>query len=479
LVPEIGLTPQTVTRFTRRFSVKVVAMHSGLTDRERMEAWRHAAQGSAGIVIGTRSAVFTPLRKPGLIVVDEEHDPSFKQTDGFRYSARDLAVMRGHIEKLPVVLGSATPSLETLHNVVREKYGQLTLSHRPGNARPARYRIIDIRNRRLDEGFSTELIDSIKQQLADGNQVLVFLNRRGFAPVLLCHECGWLARCHRCDARLTWHHARKALICHHCGGTNRIPEECPECRSRQLLALGAGTERVEQTLSRMLPGQKIIRIDRDTTRKKDYMSSVVSELRRGEPAVLVGTQLLAKGHHFPDVTLAAILDMDSGFYSADFKAIERMGQLILQVGGRSGRASKPGLIAIQTHFPDAEILKTLMHEGYPAFAEKLLEERRENELPPWQFLTLVRAEATSRSLPLEFLKETAAKMKSGSLVELLGPIPSPMERRAGRYRAQLLISSRNRGALQRTVKNYIAVAEASSLARKVRWSIDVDPVDLF
>lgn len=479
LVPEIGLTPQTLARFTRRFSVKVVAMHSALTDRERLEAWRHAAGGVAGIVIGTRSAIFTPLKNPGLIVVDEEHDTSFKQQEGFRYSARDLAVMRGHLEGLPVLLGSATPSLETLYNVVRDKYRQLTLSHRAGDARPARYRIIDIRNRKLEEGFSGELVELIKQQLDAGNQVLIFLNRRGFAPVLLCHECGWIAKCHRCDARLTWHQAQKALICHHCGGINRIPENCPDCQSRQLLALGVGTERVEQTLSRMLPNRKIVRIDRDTTRRKDYMSNVVRDLRRGEPAVLVGTQLLAKGHHFPDVTLAAILDMDSGFYSADFKAVERMGQLIMQVGGRSGRATKPGLIAIQTHFPEADILQTLMHEGYPTFAEKLLAERRENELPPWRFLTLVRAEATSRSLPMKFLTETADRLNTGNMVELLGPVPSPMEKRAGKFRAQLLMSSEDRNALQRTVKDYIAVAEDSPLARKIRWSVDVDPVDLF
>lgn len=479
LVPEIGLTPQTVNRFTGRFGVRVVVIHSGLTNRERLEAWRAAQTGAAGVIIGTRSAIFTPLHQPGLIVVDEEHDASFKQQDGFRYSARDLAVLRGHFEELPVLLGSATPSLETLHNVNIGKYRKLQLTRRPGNARPARYRVIDIRNRKLTEGFSPDLIELIKEHLAEGNQVLVFLNRRGFSPVILCHDCGWIARCHRCDARLTYHHSRGALICHHCGGSSKLRAECPECRSPQLIPLGAGTERVEQTLERMLPARKIVRIDRDTTRKKDYMSSVISDLRRGEPAVLVGTQLIAKGHHFPDVTLAAILDVDAGFYSADFKAIEKMGQLILQVGGRSGRASKHGLVAIQTHFPDAPPLRTLIQDGYPAFAEKILEERRVHGLPPWHHLTLIRAEATSRRLPTDFLTTVRDNVTPGDSIELLGPVPSPMEKRAGKYRAQLLVSGQNRNRLQATVKQCIAAAEDSPLSRKVRWSVDVDPVDLF
>lgn len=479
LVPEIGLTPQLVARFTRRFSVRIEVIHSGLTDRERLSAWRAAECGAAGIVIGTRSAIFTPLASPGLLVVDEEHDSSFKQQDGFRYSARDLAIMRGRLEGVPVILGSATPSLETLHNVDLGKYQRLDLSRRPGDAEPARYRVMNIRNEKLDEGFSPHLIELVREHLNEGNQVLVFLNRRGFAPVLLCHECGWIARCRRCDARLTYHHGRRKLICHHCGSTNTLQPNCPECASNQLVPLGAGTERLEQTLSRLLPGNKIVRIDGDTTRKKDYMEKVLQEVRGGEPAVLIGTQLLAKGHHFPDVTLAAIVDVDSGFYSADFKAIEKMGQLILQVGGRSGRASKRGLVAIQTHFPGDPMLRTLIQDGYIAFAQKILQERREYELPPWHHMTLFRAESVSKTLPLTFLTEITDKTASSDTVNVLGPVPSPMEKRAGKYRAQLLLSSPNRKALRTQVKQCIEIAENAPAAHKVRWSVDVDPVDLF
>lgn len=479
LVPEIGLTPQTIRRFTHRFNVPVAVLHSGLTDRERLTAWKQARDGHAGIVIGTRSAIFTPLRAPGIIVIDEEHDTSFKQQDGFRYSARDLAVMRGHLEKVPVVLGSATPSLETWHNARSGKYGRCDLALRPGASMNTQYRIIDIRNEQLIEGFSSRLLDAIREHLTGGNQVLVFLNRRGYSPVLLCRGCGWIAQCHRCDARLTLHQHLGALICHHCGSQARISRACPECESDQLLPLGAGTQRLEEALAEQFDRWPLIRIDRDTTRTRDAMEKHAARIEKGEPLILVGTQMLAKGHHFPNVTLVAMIDMDAGFYSANFKAPERTAQLVLQVGGRAGRAEKPGTVAIQTHLPDQPIFRRLIDEGYARFADDLLAERETHELPPFHHQALIRAEATGKTHPLDFLENLAAKLAPHPSVSVLGPVPASMERKAGRYRAQLLLTAKNRKSLGRYLDHCIEIAEASPDARKVRWSVDVDPVDLF
>ena len=474
LVPEIGLTPQTVN-----FDIPVVAMHSGLTDRERLDAWCAGRDGSAGIVIGTRSAIFTPLRNPGLIIVDEEHDASFKQQDGFRYNARDLAVMRGQREAVPVVLGSATPSIETWHNAVTGKYAMATLANRPGRSTPARYQVINIRDRALTDGFAGELLDAVAAHLARGDQVLVFLNRRGFSPVLLCRHCGFIAHCRRCDARMTLHAGLRLLICHHCASQTQVPRQCPQCAGEDLIPLGAGTQRIEAALTALFPDYPVLRIDRDSTRRKYAMDRFMSQVATGEPAILVGTQLLAKGHHFPDVTLVAIVDMDGGFYSADYKATERMAQLILQVGGRAGRAEKPGVVAIQTHFPDQEIFRTLINDGYGTFADKLLIEREQHELPPYFFQALVRAEAGDRDLPYNFLDDITRSARPHPSVMMLGPVPSAMERRAGRYRAQLLLTGRSRQTLQTSIDTCIDAAEQSPLARKVRWSVDVDPVDLF
>lgn len=479
LVPEIGLTPQTVQRFSERFNVPVAVLHSGLTDRERLDAWRAARRGGAGIVIGTRSAVFTPLLRPGLIVVDEEHDASFKQQDGFRYHARDLAVMRGRLEQVPVVLGSATPSMESWHNARSGKYRLAYLAARPGRAGTASYRVINIRGRILSDGFAPELLEAIGAHLGQGNQALVFLNRRGYSPVLLCRHCGHIAHCQRCDARMTLHADMGMLICHHCGSQARVQRRCPQCDSEDLVPLGAGTQRIEAALEATFPAYPVLRIDRDSTRRKKSMDTFMSRVASGEPCILVGTQLLAKGHHFPNVTLVAIVDMDGGFYSADYKATERMAQLILQVGGRAGRAEKPGIVAIQTHFPEQEIFRNLINEGYDAFADKLLTERQLHELPPFHFQALIRADATSQNLPLEFLDDVAQHTAPPPSVMLLGPVPSTMERRAGRYRAQLLLSGDNRNALKTAIDACINAGEESALGRKVRWSVDVDPVDLF
>lgn len=483
LVPEIGLTPQTVDRFKLRFKVPIKVLHSGLNDRERLDAWISASEGSAAIVIGTRSAIFTPLKNPGVIVVDEEHDSSFKQQDGFRYSARDLAVMRGFEEKIPVILGSATPSLESLHNAQTGRYEWLQLTVRAGGAAKPNYRVLDIRSRPLKEGFSQPIVKLMSEHLQRGNQVMVFINRRGFAPTLLCHQCGWMAKCHRCDARLTIHIHSNSLLCHHCSAQSTIHTSCPDCDSRQLTRLGLGTERIESALHKFFPDERIIRIDRDTTRGKKSMRSMLAEIQRGDACILVGTQMLAKGHHFPKLTLVAILDADAGLFSSDFRAVEKMGQLLLQVAGRTGRSELAGQAVIQTHFSDHPLLQALIQNGYLAFANNILQQRKATALPPYSHIVLLRAEAIKRHLPLQFLHEarkTAEDVISRQHiqhVDLLGPIPAAMEKKAGRFRAQLLFQATNRNKLQKFLGDCVPLLDKLSLARKVRWSIDVDPLD--
>ena len=479
LIPEIGLTPQTVARFRARFQTEVVVLHSGLTELERLKAWRAAREGRAGIVIGTRSAVFTPLRHPGLIIVDEEHDISFKQQDGFRYHARDLAVRRAQLEHIPVLLGSATPCLESLSNAEQGRYQLLRLSRRAaGNPAPL-FRLLDVRARPLLEGLSKELLAQIKLTLERGDQVLVFVNRRGFAPVVLCHNCGWQAHCRRCDARPTLHRDPLRLHCHHCGLESAPPTKCPDCGSSELRPIGVGTERMEAALHAHFPKTPLFRIDRDSTRRKQAMSEVYEALQPGHPAILVGTQMLAKGHHFPAVTLVAILDVDGGLFGADFRAAERTAQLIVQVSGRAGRAERPGQVILQTHQPDHPLLQLLITQGFNAFAASALAERRLMGLPPYGYLALIRAEATKQDLPLLVLEAAArsARLAAGP-IEVWGPIPAPMEKKAGRFRAHLLLKSSQRAALHQMLPQLVATLEAMPEARKVRWSLDVDAQEL-
>ncbi|MEH6388773.1 primosomal protein N' [Pseudomonas profundi] len=485
LIPEIGLTPQTLERFRRRFSVPVVILHSGLNDRERLDAWIAARDGEAGVVIGTRSAIFTPLARPGLIIIDEEHDLSYKQQEGLRYNARDLAVYRARLEKIGILLGSATPSLESLHNVQRGRYQLLRLTQRAGNAQPPSFQCLDIRSRPLDAGLSRPLVQAMRDHLNQGNQVLVFINRRGFAPTLMCHDCGWIAECKRCDARMTVHQSPHHLHCHHCGSQRPVDRVCPKCTGEDLRPLGAGTERTEEFLINCLPDYPVLRIDRDTMSRKQAMQSMLKTIHSGEPCVLVGTQMLAKGHHFPDVTLVAILDADGGLFSADFRGPERMAQMITQVAGRAGRADKPGQVLIQTHMAEHPLLIDLTEHGYAAIAERELAARQASLLPPYSFLSLLRAEANSAALANQFLEEACelaeqiCEVGNWTGVDLLGPVPSPMERRAGRFRAQLLIQADQRSTMHQLLYNWLPQLEQHPLARKVRWSIDVDPLDMF
>jgi len=481
LVPEIGLTPQLIDRFRQRFTVDVAVLHSGLSDSQRLRAWQQAADGTARLILGTRSAIFTPLKNPGLIIVDEEHDSSFKQQEGLRYSARDLAVWRAHQLNIPVMLGSATPSLESLYNARQGRYQLLLLPERAGQALAPKMHLLDLRHQPMRDLLSAALLDAMDVHLKRGGQILLFLNRRGFAPVLLCHACGWVSECRRCDARMTLHQRRGELRCHHCGSQRRVDAFCPSCGSSELLGIGEGTERVEQALLERFPNDPVLRIDRDTTRRKGQLEDALCDAQAGKARILLGTQMLAKGHHFPNVTLAAILDADQGLFSSDFRASERMAQLIIQVAGRAGRADKPGEVIIQTHHPDHPLLRQLVEQGYPAFAEAALRERQDTLLPPYASMALLRAEATDAEHPRAFLesaRELAEPRMSDSL-QLWGPVAAPMERRAGRYRAQLLLQTGNRSELQQLLKHWVPQLETLKQARRVRWSIDVDPVDMF
>ena len=479
LVPEISLTPQTVSRFQRRFNVPIAVMHSGLGQRERLDAWLSARSGEARIVIGTRSALFTPMAELGVIIIDEEHDNSFKQQKGFRYHARDLAVLRARQLNIPIILGSATPSLESLVNVEQGRYQQLLLNQRTSKASPPQIRTIDLRGQPIESGLSRSLLENITEHLQRDEQVLLFLNRRGYAPTLCCHDCGWISGCTRCDAKLTLHAASQRLRCHHCGTEQSMPAHCPECGSTELRALGQGTERIETTLATLFPHVDILRIDRDTTRRKGAMQEMLDRIHHGKKAILVGTQMLAKGHDFPNVTLVGILDADQGLFGIDFRASESMAQQIIQVAGRAGRADKPGHILVQTYHPDHPLLLKLLKQGYPVFAKQAIQERREIELPPYTSMALLRAEASQRTLPMAFLsKAYSTAISCGSQhIELLGPLPAPMERRAGRYRAQLLLQSAERKPLQQLLQKLLPELDKLTEARRVRWSIDVDPVD--
>ena len=480
LVPEIALAPQILARLREHLGVKAAVVHSDLPESERVEAWLAARDGDASVIIGTRSAVFTPLRNPALIVVDEEHDSAYSQQDGLRYSARDLAVLRAQRLGVPVVLGSATPSLESIHNARRGRYLHLRLPARAGGARPPSIGILDIRSRALDGGISEPLRAATARHLAAGGQVLYFLNRRGYAPVLTCHACGWVAECHRCDARLTLHRGQGRMRCHHCGHAARIPDRCPECRGDDLRPLGPGTERVEEALTRLFPDAPLVRIDRDTTRRRGALEAKLEAAHSGAARVLLGTQMLAKGHHLPDVTLVAVVDADQGLFGADFRATERLAQLVIQVAGRAGRGERPGEVLIQTRHPEHPLLHTLLEHGYDAFATQHLEERRGAGLPPFGALALLRAESVDAQAPYRFLEAAAAQGAdaAGGRVELLGPVPAPMERREGRHRAQLLIRAEARPALQGFLEAWHPGLSDLPGVRRVRWSLDVDPSEL-
>ncbi|MCU7959098.1 MAG: primosomal protein N' [gamma proteobacterium symbiont of Bathyaustriella thionipta] len=479
LAPEIGLTPQLYQRLQKALNAKIVLMHSGLSDGDRHCAWQQARDGQADVLIGTRSCIFTPMPRVGLIIVDEEHDLSYKQQDGIRYSARDLALLRGREADCAVLLGSATPALESLHNVACGRFKLLQLKQRAATAQIPRIETLDISNSSLNEGLSPQLLQAMQQVLQRGEQVLLFHNRRGYAPVLSCKSCDWIMHCEHCDARMTWHKHSQRMWCHHCGTQKRQPHQCPECGASGLQYIGQGTQRIEEFLRQRFAQYALVRIDQDSTRRRGALQAVLQEIKQGKYSLLLGTQMLAKGHHFPNVTLVVIPDMDQALFGADFRATERMAQLLIQVAGRAGRAAKAGRVLIQTRHPDHPLLQQLTREGYSAFAEQALAERKLLQLPPYSHQVLLRSEAAKAEQASEFLKQARECFAATDAISLWGPLPAPMEKRAGRYRYQLILQSTERAELHNRVSAWRQQLYRLASGKRLRWSIDVDPMEMY
>ena len=480
LVPEIGLTPQLVSRLRQRLGIEPALLHSGLSDIERLAAWRAARSGAARLVVGTRSAIFTPLKNPGLIIVDEEHDHSFKQQEGLRYSARDLAIARAKHLDVPVVLGTATPTLEMLHHCRNGAYTLVRLPTRAGGAKPPTIHLIDTVRSPVTDGISEPLAAAIDRHLGADGQVLIFLNRRGFAPTLICSSCGHIAGCERCDARLTVHARSRELRCHHCGLTRPLATSCSEC-GETVRPLGEGTERLEDALRERFPNRTVMRIDSDSTQRKGAMIDALDQAREGQANILVGTQMLSKGHHFPDLSLVGIVNADQGLFGTDFRSGERMAQSIVQVAGRAGREQRAGEVLIQTAFPEHVFWSTLINGGYEQVADEALAEREATRWPPFTRLALIRSAAHQRDDAIRFLDvaRRSAQEHCGDNLRVLGPVDAPMARKAGRHRAQLLLQSSDRRSLHVLLRELRLLLEQDPAARRVRWSIDVDPIELF
>jgi len=478
LVPEISLTPQLEGRFREAFpEAQLALMHSGLEDVARTTAWLQAARGDAGIILGTRLAVLAPLPKLALIVVDEEHDSSFKQQEGLRYSARDAAVYRAKLAGCPVVLGSATPSLESWYNFRQGRYERIELAQRasPGARLPA-VRTVDLRAHPAEHGFCAPLLEAISQRLARREQSLVFINRRGYAPVLTCEACGWYAGCARCTGRLVLHAPDRRLHCHHCGGQQPIPRACPTCGNVDLKAMGRGTQRVEETLAARFPEARIVRIDRDSARRRAELTRTLAEIRRGVGDILVGTQILAKGHDFPNLTFVGVLNADTALLSTDYRAAERLYAVLSQVAGRAGRREQPGEVLVQTRYPDHPLFAALARHDFSGFAESQLTERHNAGFPPHVFEAVLRAEAPQLASAITFLREARALQQAPDAVRVFDPVPHVLTRRSGFERAQLVMQSASRSALQA----HLAALGAQlyeTAPRGIRWHLDVDPIE--
>ena len=482
LVPEIGLTPQTVNRFQARFNAEIDVLHSNLNDSQRLQVWQRARSGQSAVIIGTRSALFTQFHDLGAIILDEEHDASFKQQDGWRYHARDLAVVYAKQLNIPVILGSATPSLESLHNANQGKYTHIILSQRAGQATAAHSRLIDLKKQSVVNGLSGKLLRKMDEHLQKGNQVLLFLNRRGFAPVLLCHECGWIATCSHCDKPLTYHQQQRVMRCHHCASQRPIPMQCADCGSTHLVTTGLGTEQLEKALKARFPQYGVTRIDRDSTVRKGKLENYLNDIKQGKSRILIGTQMLAKGHHFPDVTLVALINVDSSLFSMDFRAEERLAQLYVQVAGRAGRAEKQGEVLLQTHYPEHPLLQRLLHEGYAAFARDALQMRHAMGLPPFSSQALFKAQSRQSEAAEQLLTRIAdyfqqwKQVKNQPHLQILGAMPAPFAKKADQFRWQLLLQHPSRIELQRALADFHRDWEHKS--SQVRLNLDVDPQDL-
>ena len=480
LVPEINLTPQLEARFRRRFPhLPMVMLHSQMNESERLHGWLRAQSGEARIVIGTRLSVFTPMPRLAVVIVDEEHDASYKQQDGMRYSARDVAIMRAKMAGVPVLLGSATPSLESWHNAQAGRYQLLTLTERAvESAALPQIRGLDIRLQKPEDGIAPGLIAAIRTRLERGEQSLLFINRRGYSPVLLCSTCAWVAPCARCSARLVVHLRERRLRCHHCGHEQRPPPQCPSCGNPDLHPTGHGTQRLEDVLAKLFPQARILRVDRDSMRRKHAIKEMTAQVHANEVDILVGTQMLAKGHDFPNLTLVGVVDTDSALFSPDVRAAERLFAQLMQVAGRAGRGAKPGEVLIQTAFPDHVLFHALQRHDFAAFAASLLEERRMAHFPPYCNEALLRAEATAFDAVVAFLAEAVRLGRPlATEVMLYDPVRPQMERLKGMERAQVLVQADSRKALQQFLQAWVARLREAPLGTKVRWSVDVDPLE--
>mgnify|MGYP002395609071 CR=1 FL=1 len=475
LVPEIGLTPQLVRRFESRLGQRAWTYHSGLSAGERLACWQAAKDGRAQLIIGTRSSVFLPLPELALIVVDEEHDGSFKQQEGARYHGRDVAVLRAQRQNVPVILGSATPALESIHNVKLKRYRLLTLTQRAGAAVPPKWHLLD--QRKTDGPLHPELVQHVERHLSTSGQVLLYRNRRGYAPILMCNACGWSAECDRCSAHMTWHQIGSRLQCHHCGASRRQPRRCPDCGDPTLLPLGAGTERLESLLQARFPETPVHRVDRDQLSGKHDFETLLEQVRDSGPCILVGTQMLAKGHHLPNVTLAAVLDVDAALFSADFRAPERLGQAVHQVAGRAGRTDRAGEFYLQTRHTEHALLSTLLQQNYLDYADGLLEERTLAGLPPSTGLALLRAESHQAESAKTFLKQASSIIYCPEL-KVSGPVPAVMSKRGGYWRFQLWVQADEKRVVAERLGNCLEHLHALPAARNVRWHVDMDPLEI-
>ncbi|WP_152208380.1 primosomal protein N' [Marinobacter changyiensis] len=476
LVPEINLTPQTVKRFRHYFGGRIAVWHSALNDGERLDTWLRIREGHPVIVIGTRSAVLLPFTGLRTIVVDEEHDSSYKQGEGFRYSGRDLAVYRAHLNQCPIILGSATPSLESLHNATSGKYRLIRLEERAGNAVPPTIKLLDIRSRPLEGGMAAPTLQAIRDCLGNGQQALVFVNRRGFAPVMMCFDCGHMVECPRCDTRLTYHRKDRAMRCHHCDYQTAASDHCPACKSEAFKPVGQGTERTEEVLMQQFPDTPVIRVDRDSTQRKGSIQSILAAVNTGRPCILVGTQMLAKGHDFPKVTLVVAINADGGLFSVDFRAPEQLVQTLLQVSGRAGRGEVPGQVIIQTCHSDHPMLQQLASGHYLPLAEDLLAERSSGGFPPFRSMAILRAESATMEDSIGFLDQARQQINANQ-IDLWGPLPAIIARRADRYRAQLVLLCDSRARLNLALKTLCQQLDQQKRKGPLRWQIDVDPLE--